>query len=53
MYTFYNRLLRKRDNSTHKLYSGRQLFLRKWMGLKAISHLILHFGKLILFENVR
>ena len=52
-YTFYNRLLRKRDNSAHKIYSGRQLFLLRWVGLEAISHLIPGFGKLILFIYVR
>ena len=50
---FYNCLLRKRDNSTHKIFSGRQLFLRTCVGLKAIAHLISHFGKVTLFEYAR
>ena len=32
----YIGLLRKRDNSTHKIYSGRQVFQRTEVGLKAI-----------------
>ena len=50
---FYKSLLRKRDNSTHKIYSRRLHFLRTWVGLKAISHIMSHVGKLILFEHVR
>ena len=48
-----NRLLRKRDNSMHKRYIGRQLFLQTWVDLKAISHLVPHLEKLILFEYVK
>ena len=46
-------MLRKRDNLTNKIFSGRQLSLRACVGLKPISHLIPHFEKLILFEYVR
>ena len=49
---FYNRLLRKRDNSAHKRYSGIQLFPRPWVGLKSISHFIPQFGKLIYLNTL-
>ena len=47
---FNNCLLRICDNSTLNIYSGRLLFLRTWVGLKA--HPIPHFGKLISFKYV-
>ena len=49
----YKRLVRKRDNLKHKIYSERLQFMWTKVGLKAISHLIPHFGKLNMFEYVR
>ena len=46
-YTFYNLVYLK--TWQHKIYR-RQVFPRTWVGLKAISHLIPPFGKLMLLE---
>ena len=42
----------KRENLIHKRYSGRQLFLRTLVGLKAISHPIPHIGKLLIIIEI-